>query len=33
MVRITHYCHFSFPYSLTNPRKAATCTLARWDLE
>ena len=29
--KITRYGHFSFPYSLTNPRKAVTYTLARRD--
>ena len=29
--KITRYGHFSFPYSLTNPRKAMTYTLARRD--
>ena len=29
--KITGYGHFSFPYGLTNPRKAVTYTLARRD--
>jgi hypothetical protein len=29
--KITRHGHFSFPYSLTNPRKAMTYTLARQD--